>query len=267
MPQSFIAGLAFACMLFAVFAAPMSLLDDRPAQSSKPATPAPPAKGLVVVTGANRGIGLELARQCVQLGYTVVGTARDVGEAKELKATGAEILQLDVSDAASTAAFAKALEGRPVEILFNNAGVTGGGSSLAELDLDAAARAIAVNTLGPMRVTKALLPNLKAGSRKTVVTISSALASIGNNERGGYLGYRESKAAVNMFMRSLAAEFRGDGFIAVAMSPGWVRTDMGGSSAPLSPEESVRGILSVVRSLEQKDSGSFISHDGSRLPW
>ena len=239
-----------------------------PSPTSAPPAAAPQAgKQVVFITGANRGIGLELARQSAAAGYAVIGTARNPAEAKELAALGVRVMQLDVTDAASVKSLAEALKGTAIDILFNNAGVTGGGSTLEAMDIEGARTALDTNVLGPMRVTQALLPNLKAGSRKTIVSISSRLGSIARNESGGYYGYRESKAALNMFMRSIAVELKPAGFTCVAMSPGWVRTDMGGSSATLSPEESVRGILKVVDGLKPEDSGRFFGQDGPQIDW
>ena len=118
-----------------------------------------------------------------------------------------------------------------------------------------------------MRVTQALLPSLRRGDRKLVVNITSGLGSIERNTRGGYYGYRESKAALNMFTRTLAAELRPEGFTCVAVRPGWVRTDMGGPNAPLSPQESIRGMISVMGRLKPEASGRFLSHDGQEIPW
>lgn len=225
------------------------------------------AKRTVLVTGANRGIGLEFARQYRAAGWTVIGTARKPDKADDLRATGAEVVQLDVADAESVSKMATALKGRPIHLLINNAGISGRGGAVAELDFDRIERVFAVNTLGPMRVTKALLPNLKAAGDPTVVSISSGLGSIENNTGGGWYGYRESKAALNMFMRTLAAEMRDDGFKCIAMSPGWVRTDMGGAQATLSPEESITGMRRVIDRLTAEDSGGFFNHDGEKLPW
>jgi len=116
-------------------------------------------------------------------------------------------------------------------------------------------------------VTSALMPNLRAGDRKQIVGISSRLGSIEANESGGYYGYRESKAGLNMFVRSLAADLRGDGFTCVVLSPGWVRTDMGGEQAPLSPTQSVTGMRTVISDLTPERTGRFINHDGTPIPW
>ena len=222
---------------------------------------------LVVVTGANRGLGLELARQYAAAGADVVGTARDPEAATELAATGARVAQLDVADDESVAAFAKVIGDAPVHLLINNAGVSGRSVAGEASHVELVRFVFEVNTLGPMRVTDALLPNLIAAKQACVVNMSSRLGSLSDNTIGGYHGYRESKAALNMYSRSLAADHRDDGLIAIAVSPGWVRTDMGGSEAPLSPEESISGLRNVIEGLTPEHSGKFINHDGTELAW
>ena len=221
----------------------------------------------VVITGANRGLGLEFAKQYMALGAEVVGTARRPHAADELAATGAKVVQLEVTDDASVAAFAEAIDG-PVHLLVNNAGTSG--RSLAE-DTSRAERTrwvMDVNTLGPIRVTEALLDSLlAAGEGATVVNISSRLGSITENDSGSYTGYRESKAALNMYSRSLANEQREAGLLVIPVSPGWVRTDMGGPDADLSPEESIGGLVKVIEGLDRERSGLFINHDGRLLEW
>jgi NAD(P)-dependent dehydrogenase (short-subunit alcohol dehydrogenase family) len=230
------------------------------------AAPKPPAR-TVLVTGANRGLGLEFAKQYRAAGWNVIGTARKPQDADELRATGAEVVQLDVADAKSVASLAADLSGRSLDMLINNAGVGGRTESLEQVDFGEVARVFAVNTLGPMRITQALLPNLRAGSRKTVVSITSNLGSLEQNTSGHYYGYRESKAALNMFTRSLAAELKGEGFTCIVMSPGWVRTGMGGDAAPLSPEQSITGMRGVIDKLTPADTGKFYRYDGSIVPW
>lgn len=227
-----------------------------------------PWSGLtVVITGANRGLGLEFARQLEAAGADVIGTARRPEEATELRETGARCVQLDVADAASVANFAAGLEGTAVDVLLNNAGIFPYRGGIEGLDPQEALRTYTVNTLGPMRVTQALLDNLRQGERKLIMNMSSGLGSIAANTRGGSMGYRESKAALNMFTRSLASELADEGFTCIAMSPGWVRTDMGGDSAPLSPEQSVSGMLEVLASKGPEESGSYFNHDGEALSW
>lgn len=257
----------FAALVLALSAC-LALLGLAPAQDAAKEAGASRFVGkTVVITGANRGLGLEFAKQYREAGADVIGTARKSKEATELAATGARVLQLDVSDDESVAAFAKAIGDAPVHLLINNAGTSGvsmeGKASRAEIT-----RAIHdVNTLGPIRVTEALLANLEAAKGATVVNISSRLGSTTNNTSGGYFGYRESKAALNMYSRSVAFENRDKGIIAIAVSPGWVRTDMGGPDADLSPEESIGGLRKVIEGLTDKDTGKFINHDGTELAW
>ena len=221
----------------------------------------------VLVTGANRGLGLELARQLQAAGATVIGTARSPQEATELAGLGVRVLQLDVTDPASVDALVASLGDTPLDALLNNAGWFGSRGSATALDPQVALQEYEVNCLGPLRVTQALLPALRRGQAKLVMNMSSGLGSIANNSRGGSGGYRASKAALNMLTATMAAELRDEGFIFVAMSPGWVQTDMGGPDAALTPEDSVRGILATLAPLGVADTGRFLNHDGSTLPW
>lgn len=181
----------------------------------------------ILVTGANRGIGLEAARQFSQGRWNVIGTATRLDAAHELRQFAAEIVQLDVTDQSSVDKLARTIEKQPVDLLVNSAGIQQLMWTLDQIDFDAVNRLLAVNAVGPMRVTRAILPNLRSGRLKTIVNITSNLASISGNTEGGFYGYRESKAALNMFTRSLAAKLGRDGFTCVAMHPGWVQTDMG----------------------------------------
>ncbi len=263
----------------AALQAPAMGAASAPATAASPAAapaPAPaPAKAstsrTVFITGANRGLGLEFARQYHAAGWKVIGTARKPDEAADLKALGEDVrvVPLDVTRAESVAALAATLGKEPIDLLINNAGQGVGfdGGTLAALKIDDFERVMQVNTIGPVRVTQALLPNLRAGRGKTIVGISSGLGSIDWNRGGGFYGYRESKAALDMFMRSLAAELKGDGFICIALIPGWVKTDMGGPDAPLTPEQSVGGMRKVIDGLKPADSGKFWSHDGTNVPW
>ncbi len=225
------------------------------------------AAPVVLITGANRGLGLELARQYGEAGWHVIGTARKPDTATDLKATGARVVQLDVTDADSVAQMAAELDGKPIDLLINNAGVLDRNGAFPEVDINTVEWILDVNVLGPMRVTQALLPNLSAGDRKTIVGISSGLGSLSQNESGGLYGYRESKVALNMFTLSLANELRDDGFIVVAMNPGWVQTDMGGENAALTPEQSISGVRSVIDGLTPEDTGTFRVHNGGTNPW
>jgi NAD(P)-dependent dehydrogenase (short-subunit alcohol dehydrogenase family) len=225
----------------------------------------------VLITGANRGLGLEFARQYRAAGWQVIATARQPEAAEDLKALGegVRIVPLDVTKPESVAALKASLGHQPIDLLINNAGQGVGlkGGSLAELKIEEFESVVEVNTLGPVRVTQALLPNLRAGKGKMIVGISSGLGSIAENREGGFYGYRESKAALDMFLRSLAAELKPDGFICVSLIPGWVKTDMGGPNAPLTPEESVTGMRKVLDGLKPENTGQFWSYKGSQVPW
>lgn len=223
-----------------------------------------------VVTGANRGIGLEFVKQLTARGEDVEATARDPDDAPELQAlarTGARlrIHRLDVADDASVAAFAGQLPPGPVDVLINNAGVSGvkGGEPIDPPDI---LRVFNVNAAGTLRVVRALLPRLRAGGGKKIVNLTSQLGSIAEASGGRY-AYRLSKVALNMATRLLAEDLRGEGFRTVALHPGWVQTRMGGSAAPVPPEQSIRGMLRIVDGLTAEQSGRMFDFQGREIPW
>lgn len=221
----------------------------------------------VLITGANRGIGLEMARQLSERGVKVIGTARKPGEADELKTLGAQVEQLDVIDERSVAALAERLEGVPIDVLINNAGVGGlRAPGIASVDFNDMAFTFNVNSIGPMRVTQALLDNLEAGDKRQVVSLSSMLGSIEMNT-GGLYAYRASKTALNSLNKTLSAELGPRGYTCVVVHPGWVKTRMGGEAAPVAVEDSVAGLIGVIDGLTPASNGMFISYQGETLPW
>jgi NAD(P)-dependent dehydrogenase (short-subunit alcohol dehydrogenase family) len=224
-------------------------------------------KRTILITGANRGIGLELARQLSDKGWQVIGTARKPGSATELNALGVKVLQLDVTDPDSVTRLAASLRDQPIDMLVNNAGIFPVMWKLEEVDFDDFNRVLAVNTVGPVRVTQSLIANLRAGSGKTIVNITSNLGSLTQNTDAQFYGYRESKAALNMFTRTLAAELGPEGFTCISLHPGWVQTDMGGSQAPLTVQESVSGISSVLEGLTPSANGTYLTWEGGEMPW
>ncbi|MEH6567805.1 MAG: SDR family oxidoreductase [Halioglobus sp.] len=225
------------------------------------------ALGTVLITGANRGIGLELASQYKSRGFQVIGTARKPEQATELQALGVRVEALDVTDSNSVKALASRLDGIALDILINNAGIAGySAGSFQEFDFDQVMPSFEVNSLGPMRVTQALYKNLASGSGKKVVQISSIMGSVELN-RGGSYGYRASKSALNILNKSLAIELGPDGFVCVVLHPGWVRTRMGGESAQLTTQESVTGMVSVIEQLKPASNGRFYDYQGKELPW
>ena len=223
-----------------------------------------------VVTGANRGIGLEFVKQLTARGEQVDATVRDPDEASELQAIAGpgvrlRIHRLDVAEDASVEAFAAELPGGPVDVLINNAGVSGvkGGEPIDPPDI---LRVLNVNAVGTLRVTRALLPRLREGKGKKIVNLTSKLGSIAE-ATGGRYAYRLSKAALNMATKLLAEDLRGEGFRTVAVHPGWVQTRMGGSAAPVPPEQSVRGMLRIIDGLTAEQSGRTFDFQGRDLPW
>lgn len=221
----------------------------------------------VLITGANRGLGLEFARQYQAKGDSVIATARKPEQASELKSLGVRVEQLDVTDAKSVSALSQRLQATPIDILINNAGMMSSRSAgLAELDFDQMERVIAVNSIGPMRVTAALLPNLQQGKLKRIVNITSRLGSIELNS-GGIYAYRASKTALNQLMRTVSVELASSGFTCVVLHPGWVRTDMGGPRATYSPAESVRKLIDLIDRLDPSVNGRFMDLDGQTIPW
>lgn len=228
----------------------------------------------VLVTGANRGLGLEFARQYAADGWQVFAACRAPGAAKELQELAADdggrmrILTLDVTDAARVRAAAAELKGEVIDLLLNNAGVgSPRNQKIGGLDFAAWAKVLDANTLGPMRVVEAFLESVARSTLKRIVTITSGMGSLEDNKSGGSYAYRTSKAAVNMVVRSLALDLAPRGITCIVMNPGWVRTDMGGSGGTLSPAESVTAMRSVIASLKPEDSGKFLNYTGKPYPW
>ena len=229
----------------------------------------------VLITGSNRGLGLEWVRQCAGRGWRVFATCRDPDSAvdlRDLADQGASVSmhRLDVTDPGQIGDLAESLQEETIDLLVNNAGVYfehWGQDPIGSIRYDDWEETFRVNTLGPMRVTEALLPHLARGERPLVLAISSHMGSIVDIETPRDYAYRSSKAALNAAMHGLAHELQPRGIGVLLLHPGWVRTRMGGSSAPISPEESVRGMLSLVDRYEPCLSGGFFRFDGARMPW
>ncbi|MBO9581257.1 MAG: SDR family oxidoreductase [Sphingobium sp.] len=220
----------------------------------------------ILITGANRGIGLELARQYAAAGDRVIRTMRGHDKAGE---TVGETIPLDVTSDASAAALAEMLKGRPVDLLINNAGVIGpdpAKQTSTAMDFAGFLGALDANVLGPLRVTQALLPNLRAANAAKVAVISSQMGQL-SSQHSGFIAYRASKAAVNKVFQCVAADLAGEGIAVAMLHPGWVRTDMGGAGADLDVSESASGIRKVLADLDIASTGRFKTWDGRTLDW
>jgi NAD(P)-dependent dehydrogenase (short-subunit alcohol dehydrogenase family) len=218
--------------------------------------------GITVITGANRGIGLELATQLSERGNTVVALVRRASPA--LQALDVEIIDgVDVTDD-DLSAVAKAIGERSIDILINNAGLLER-TTIDDMDLASIRRQFEVNTLGPLKVTHALLGNLSAGSK--VAHVTSRMGSIEDNTSGSHYGYRMSKTALNMACKSMSLDLAGRGISVCVLHPGFVRTEMTGNSGYIDADEAARGLIARVDDLSSENSGSFWHQNGESLPW
>ncbi|SFC20303.1 Short-chain dehydrogenase [Marinospirillum celere] len=216
-----------------------------------------------VITGANRGIGLELARHYAGQGYEVVGVCRQTSD--ELQAIATQIIEgVDVTQAEGIAEIITELNGKKVDLLINNAGLLAD-ESLGKLDFDSIRSQMEVNAYAPLRVTEALLPNLQKGSKLALIT--SRMGSIADNDSGGRYGYRASKAALNAFGKSLAMDLKPEGIAVALLHPGYVKTRMVNFGGLISPEEAAKGLAARIESLNLETTGSFWHSNGDELPW
>ncbi|MEM0952585.1 MAG: SDR family oxidoreductase [Pseudomonadota bacterium] len=227
----------------------------------------------VMITGVNRGLGLEFIKQYSDAGWNVIGTCRDLGQAVEASAlsdasAAVELYPLEVTDLESIRQLADSLSGRSIDVLILNAGVMAKQSqNLGELDPEDFLHAFNVNTVMPALMIEAFKDHVAHSEQKCIVGMSSTLGSIAGNSDGALYSYRASKAALNAVVRSASHDLRAEGITVLAMHPGWVQTDMGGPGALISTEVSIKGMREVIGGATLEQSGSFISYDGSELPW
>jgi NAD(P)-dependent dehydrogenase (short-subunit alcohol dehydrogenase family) len=225
----------------------------------------------VLITGANRGIGLEFAKQYAAEGADVIACCRHPATADALNALARAaqftVMPLDVTSPKSVAALKNALSGKPIDILINNAGVGGPRNEPhGSIDFDAWVETLKTNSVAPMLVSLALHDNLKVSKLKKLVTITSMMGSIAGHGGGAY-AYRASKAAVNSVMHGLSKEWAKDGISIGIYHPGWVKTDMGGSSAPVTPQDSVKGLRAQIAKLSPANSGAYLDFHGKEIAW
>jgi NAD(P)-dependent dehydrogenase (short-subunit alcohol dehydrogenase family) len=226
----------------------------------------------ILITGSNRGIGLALAQNYAADGWRVYATARDPAQSRELQALAKKhatvsLHALDVADGDAIQALARQLKGEPIDVLMNNAGVYDPSPRFGHTDYDAWMQVFQVNTMAALRMAEAFVDHVAKSQRKIMAGISSGMGSITDNGSGGYYAYRTSKSALQMVMRSLAIDLAPRGILAVALNPGWVKTDMGGPGGSLTPEECARRLRGILDKLKQSDSGKFWHHAGKEFPW
>ena len=219
----------------------------------------------ILITGANRGLGLEFAKQYGAQGWRVIATLRDPLRGAELSAAGAEIYVCDVSYPEQITKLAQTLKDVPLDLLVLNAAQFPDHEGIAAVRPDSFLQTMAVNTLAPLLLARAFLPQMTG--RKIIAAMSSRMGSITDNSSGGSYAYRASKAALNMGFKTLSLEPVAHGSIIVMLSPGWVVTDMGGAEAPMTVTQSVSAMRNILDELTPERNGQFIHYDGTVLPW
>jgi len=225
----------------------------------------------VLITGANRGIGLEFTKQYAADGWSVIACCRNPQTAGELKAlnktnSNIQILQLDVSNFPAIDALALQLKDQKIDLLINNAGIYPS-SSLNDLDYDDWETAFKINSMAPLKMVQALLSNISASQLRKIATLTSKMGSLDDNTSGGSYIYRTSKAALNMAMKSLSIDLMPLNIAVVTLHPGWVLTSMGGPDALIDTSTSVTGLRKVIANLKVSNSGKFIAYDGKEIAW
>ncbi|OQW73760.1 MAG: short-chain dehydrogenase [Proteobacteria bacterium ST_bin11] len=228
----------------------------------------------VLITGANRGLGLEFCRQYAAEGYEVIAACRNPEQAEPLAALAKQyphlqIETLDVADFSQIDALAAKLSERKIDILLNNAGVYGDkpGEGFGQLDYQTWANVLAVNVMAPLKLAEAFLPQVQRSDKRLIVALSSLMGSMTDNTSGGSILYRSSKAGLNAALKSLSIDLRSAAVGVLILHPGWVRTDMGGPNGLIDVKESVAGMRQVIDNFSLADTGRFIKYDGSALPW
>ncbi len=225
----------------------------------------------VLITGANRGLGLEFSRQYALDGWRVLACCRSPSPGlEELSARNPErvsVQPLDVSDHGEIERLGRLLSEKSIDLLINNAGIYPDSGDFGHTDYDKWMQAFRVNTMAPLKMAEAFVRQVAGSSLKTIATLTSKMGSLSDNTSGGEYIYRSSKAAANMVAKSLSIDLRSSGIISVALHPGWVKTDMGGPSALISVEDSVAGMRRAIAGLTLEESGKFLSYDGREIPW
>ena len=227
----------------------------------------------ILITGANRGLGLGFAKKCLKKNVHVLATVRDIKGSKELLALkerfpdNLEIFELDLLKKKAGYTLANFLGDRPIDILINNAGVGSTNQHFEAVSPKPWLEVLKVNLIAPLMITQSIINNVKKGSDKKIYFLSSQLGSIGDNASGGMYIYRSSKTGLNQVVKSLSVDLKPQGITVVSLHPGWVKTDMGGPNAPVSIDESIEGMTQVIHTTDIRDTGRFLNYDGKELPW
>jgi len=224
----------------------------------------------VFITGANRGLGFEFAKQYAADGWRVIAACRDPAKAEALSAVEGDVQveTMDVDDDASVASLSDKLKDEAIDLLINNAGIYGPKHLSAEdMDYEAWGRVLRTNTMSPFRVTMAFLQQVRNSDQKIIATLSSKMGSLNENQDGGEYIYRSSKAALNAALKGLSYDLADAGIRIMLMHPGWARTDMGGPSAPLLPADGVAGLRKVLAGIKDGETGVFYDYNGGELAW
>ena len=222
-----------------------------------------------VITGSNRGLGLEFAKQLLAEGHTIIAGVRNP-EAMDFHHKQMIVYQLDVASTTSVETFAKNVKSsvESIDVLVNNAGrMDGRWQSLEEVDPELSLDVLNVNTIGPLRVSKALWPLLQGDKPTKVANISSLMGSIDDCMSGRSYAYRTSKTGLNMITKILAVEGKPDHITVTSYHPGWAKTDMGGERAPVPASVSVQGLIGLIQEQTAERSGRFFEYTGEELPW
>ena len=228
----------------------------------------------ILITGANRGLGLGLVKKYLENNEKVFCTTRNISKSKELKLlkekhnNSLEICELDLLDSDSPNILSNFLVNKPIDLFINNAGVIGNSAQhFKSISLNPWIEVLKVNLIAPLLITQSIIKNIKKSSEKRIYILSSKVGSIEDNKSGGMYVYRSSKTALNQIVKSLSIDLKPLGIAVILLHPGWVRTEMGGPNALLSVEESVNGMFGVISNTNISNSGQFLNYDGTEIPW
>jgi len=227
----------------------------------------------ILITGANRGLGLGFVKRYLEKKVNVICTTRRIPESKELLACKAqypnnlEILELDLLKEDAASSLAKLLKYKPIDILINNAGVGSSNQHFEAVSSKPWLEVLKVNLIAPLLLTQSIIDNVKKSSTKKIYFLSSQLGSIGENTSGGMYIYRSSKTGLNQIVKSLSVDLMKHKITVISLHPGWVKTDMGGPNAPISVDKSIDGMIRVIETTGIRDTGKFLNYDGRELPW